>query len=72
MNNDIWNFLHGTGAGCASIVAWEALHAACTGTVLLLVYSGVTVVIIGVVKYHRRALNARVIVIHKGKPRGHK
>lgn len=52
----MWNFLHGTGAGCASIVAWEAIRTALTGPVLLVAYSGVTIGIMHLVHRHRVSL----------------
>ena len=54
-----WNFIHGAGAGCASIAAWEASHLWLTGGIAVGVFSGLTVVIFHVVHKHREVLKTR-------------
>lgn len=57
----IWNFIHGTGAGCASIFAWEGIrHFVTSGGVLIAVYGIVTVGIMHVVHRHRAHLKRKI------------
>lgn len=55
----LWNFIHGTGAGCASIVAWEGSHMLLSGGVAVVVFGGVTVLIMHAVHRHRLLLQRR-------------
>lgn len=55
----IWNFIHGTGAGCASIAAWEAAHAAFPPVVAAVTFGTITVAIMHVVHRHRLHLSKR-------------
>lgn len=56
----IWNFIHGTGAGCASIVAWEGSHLILSGGVAVVVFTVLTVGIMHAVHRHRIHLKKRV------------
>lgn len=52
---DIWGFAHATGAGCASIAAWESLHQVLSGVILMAVFGGATVIIMVIThKHHKR------------------
>lgn len=55
----IWNFIHGTGAGCASIFAWEALRHTVAGGILFVFYGGATIVIMHVVHRHRKHIKEK-------------
>jgi hypothetical protein len=59
----IWNFVHGTGAGCASIFAWEGMrHVLASGSIMIAIYGGFTVIIMHVVHRHRVHLKKQVQV----------
>ena len=51
-----WNFAHGTGAGCASIVAWETTHTYLPHFPALLVFTGLMAGIIHAVHKHRQTI----------------
>lgn len=55
----VWGFIHGTGAGCASIAAWEGLHSVFTGPVLFISFTVVTCGMFHVVHVHRKHLQKR-------------
>lgn len=52
----LWNFIHGVGAGCASIAAWEASHLWLTGGMAVATFSVITVGIMHSVRLHRKHL----------------
>lgn len=56
----IWNFVHGAGAGCASIVAWEGSHLFLKGAIAVVFYSVVTLGIMAVVHQHRKHLKRQL------------
>lgn len=56
----IWNFIHGTGAGCASIAAWEGSHLLLRGGIAVAVFSVITVVIMHAVHRHRLHLKRKI------------
>lgn len=55
-----WNFIHGTGAGCASIAAWEAAHTFLAGPVAIIVFGALTGVIVHAVRRHRHHMLRQV------------
>ncbi len=69
----VWNFIHGTGAGCASVVAWEGTHLFVEGGVAVVVFGGLTALIMHSVHRHRRHIRRsrqqhhyhHVVIIHK-------
>lgn len=54
-----WSFIHGTGAGCASIAAWEGSHMYLHGGTAVIFFTGVTVGIMHVVHKHRVHLSKK-------------
>ncbi len=52
----LWNFLHGTGAGCASIMAWETANKYLTGAAAMGVFLVITLGIMHAVHRHQKYL----------------
>jgi hypothetical protein len=49
-----WELVHGTSAGCSSIVAFEGMKEFCHGPILLTAYGIITVVLF---KFQQRHIN---------------
>ena len=50
-----WGSLHATGAGCASIFAWETAHALVSGGLALAFFGGLGMLVMHVAHQHHRA-----------------
>lgn len=49
-----WGSMHATGAGCASIFAWEAAHTLLTGGLALVFFGGLGLLVMHVAHHHHR------------------
>lgn len=58
-----WLWVHGTSAGCASIIMWEGLAGLMSGPILMITFGAITFVSLHVVARHHRKLARRVPVV---------
>lgn len=54
-----WGSMHAMGAGCASIVAWEAAHTLLTGGLALAFFGGLGLLVMHAAHHHHRAVMRR-------------
>lgn len=55
----LWELIHGTSAGCASIVAFESMREVMHGPALLAIYGVVAFGLFKVQQWHLRRIKAR-------------